>query len=97
MFNLGFSTLLLTLGLVGGLVWTQGPGSFTYIYNHWIGIISGSLCMAIIQATYCHLSSFRPGALLTHGGNTGNHVYDVRFLLNLAGTSHSIHTVVLGT
>jgi len=32
--------------------------------------------MAFLQATYCHISSFKHGSLLALGGNSGNVIYD---------------------
>jgi Delta14-sterol reductase len=72
-----FSTLLLASGIVGGMIWTRGPASFTYIYNHWIGILTGAFVNSVAQATLCYLFSFRQGTLLALGGNSGNHLYDV--------------------
>ncbi|KAG8812198.1 erg24, C-14 sterol reductase [Serendipita sp. 399] len=71
-----FSTMLLALGIVGGLIFTRGPSSFTYIYEHWVGILTGATANAIVQAMWCYLSSFREGRLLALGGNSGNHLYD---------------------
>ncbi|KAG8803867.1 erg24, C-14 sterol reductase, partial [Serendipita sp. 399] len=71
-----FSTMLLALGIVGGLIFTRGPSSFTYIYEHWVGILTGATANAIVQAMWCYLSSFREGHLLALGGNSGNHLYD---------------------
>jgi hypothetical protein len=70
--------MLFTLGLTGGLIWTKGPSSFTYIYNHWIGILHGAIANAVVQAFYFYAVSFRDGKLLALGGNSGNHIYDVR-------------------
>jgi len=71
-----FSTLLLALGTVSGVILRFGPESFTFIYNKWVGLITASLVMAVFQATYCYLTSFREGKLLALGGNSGNIIYD---------------------
>ena len=34
--------------------------------------------MSLVQAFVCYVASFRKGALLALGGNTGSHIYDVR-------------------
>jgi delta14-sterol reductase len=73
--------MLLALGVTGGLIWTRGPASFTFIYTHFIGILTGSLINSVVQATYCYLVSFKKGKLLAVGGNSGNHIYDVGTLL----------------
>ncbi|CAG7852191.1 Delta(14)-sterol reductase; AltName: Full=C-14 sterol reductase; AltName: Full=Sterol C14-reductase [Serendipita indica DSM 11827] len=64
------STLFLTLGAVGGLIWMQALAP-----SH-IFMIIGSVFSPEHYATYCYLVSFRPGALLALGGNTGVHNYD---------------------
>jgi protein-S-isoprenylcysteine O-methyltransferase Ste14 len=71
-----FSTLLLALGIVSGVILRFGPESFTFIYNKWVGLITASLVMAVFQAIYCYLTSFREGKLLALGGNSGNIIYD---------------------
>ncbi|PVF94654.1 putative ERG24-C-14 sterol reductase [Serendipita vermifera] len=71
-----FSTMLLALGITGGLIWSRGPASFTFIYNHWIGVLTGSFINSVVQATYFYLVSFRKGKLLALGANTGNHIHD---------------------
>ena len=74
---LAFSTFLLALGIVSGVVLRFGPESFTFIYNKWVGLTTASLIMAVVQATYCYITSFREGSLLALGGNSGNIIYDV--------------------
>ncbi|KAF8958356.1 ergosterol biosynthesis ERG4/ERG24 [Flammula alnicola] len=71
-----FSTLLLALGVTSGVILRNGPEAFTFIYNKWVGLVSASVVMAVVQATYCYISSFGKGKLLALGGNTGNHIYD---------------------
>lgn len=77
MLLIAFSTFLLTLGIVSGVILRFGPESFTFIYNKWVGLITASLVMAVVQATYCYITSFREGSLLALGGNSGNIIYDV--------------------
>lgn len=75
-----FSTFLLTLGLTAGYIWQYGPQSFTFIYEKWIGLTTAALLMSIVQGLACYAASFRSGALLALGGNSGNPIYDVRSL-----------------
>ena len=74
----GFSTFLVAIGLALSYIYTYGPEGFTFFYKKWVGFITASLLMSIIQSVYCYLSSFYGEKLLTLGGNTGNIIYDVR-------------------
>ncbi|KAH9942899.1 ERG4/ERG24 ergosterol biosynthesis protein [Amylocystis lapponica] len=71
-----FSTFLLTLGLTAGYIWQYGPQSFTFIYDKWIGFVTASILMSVVQGLACYVASFRSGALLALGGNSGNPIYD---------------------
>ncbi|TDL15390.1 ERG4/ERG24 ergosterol biosynthesis protein [Rickenella mellea] len=71
-----FATLLLALGLALGQILRLGPASFTFIYEHWVGLVTASVIMSVVQAGACYAASFREGALLALGGNSGNHIYD---------------------
>ncbi|TFK74093.1 ERG4/ERG24 ergosterol biosynthesis protein [Pluteus cervinus] len=71
-----FSTYFLTLGLVTGWILRFGPESFTFIYEKWLGFVTASLLNSVIQAVYSYASSYRSGALLALGGNSGNFIYD---------------------
>ncbi|KAM6504397.1 ERG4/ERG24 ergosterol biosynthesis protein [Amanita muscaria] len=71
-----FSTFLLALGIVTGLIVRSGPASFTFIYEKWVGLVTASVLMSVTQALWCYLSSFRQGSLLALGGNSGNPIYD---------------------
>lgn len=73
-----FSTFLLALGITSGVIYRYGPESVTFIYNKWIGLVTASLLMSILQTFACYFASFQPGKLLALGGNSGNHLYDVR-------------------
>jgi hypothetical protein len=85
---LAFSTFLLALGLTAGTIYRYGPESFTFFYEKFVGFITASLIMSVVQGVACYAASFRPGALLALGGNSGNPIYDVRrfgflrFMLN---------------
>ncbi|KAJ7285085.1 ergosterol biosynthesis ERG4/ERG24 [Mycena rebaudengoi] len=71
-----FSTGLLALGLTTGTIYRYGPASFTFLHDKFVGFITASLIMAVVQGVACYAASFRPGALLALGGNSGNHIYD---------------------
>ncbi|KAJ6482727.1 ergosterol biosynthesis ERG4/ERG24 family-domain-containing protein [Mycena sanguinolenta] len=72
----GFSTLLLALGLTCGLIYRNGPQAFTFFYEKYVGFITAAIIMSSVQAVACYAASFRPGALLALGGNSGNFIYD---------------------
>ncbi|KAF8488342.1 ERG4/ERG24 ergosterol biosynthesis protein [Gautieria morchelliformis] len=71
-----FSTFLLALGLASGTIIRFGPSSFTFIYEHWIGLVTSSVVFATVQALAVYLASFQGEKLLALGGNTGNFIYD---------------------
>ncbi|KZT73860.1 ERG4/ERG24 ergosterol biosynthesis protein [Daedalea quercina L-15889] len=71
-----FSTFLLSLGLTGGYIWTYGIESFTFLYEKWVGLVTASVLMSVVQGLGCYAASFRSGALLALGGNSGNPIYD---------------------
>ncbi|KAI1790133.1 ERG4/ERG24 ergosterol biosynthesis protein [Ganoderma leucocontextum] len=62
-----FSTGLLALGV-------------TAVVLHWVGLLTASTLMSLVQASVCYVPSFRDGALLALGGNTGSHIYDFNFI-----------------
>ncbi|KAJ6516498.1 ergosterol biosynthesis ERG4/ERG24 [Mycena sanguinolenta] len=71
-----FSTFILALSLALGVIYIYGPQSFTFLHDKFIGFMTASVVVAILQALACHVASFRLGALLSLGGNTGNPVYN---------------------
>ncbi|KAH7927577.1 ERG4/ERG24 ergosterol biosynthesis protein [Leucogyrophana mollusca] len=71
-----FSTFLLALGVTSGYIWRNGPESFTFIYQKWVGFVTASLVMSVVQGLVVYIASFRQGALLALGGNSGNPIYD---------------------
>lgn len=72
-----FSTFLLAMGITAGVILRFGPESFTFIYDKWIGFVTASLVMSVVQSIYCYASSFFGNKLLALGGNSGNFIYDV--------------------
>ncbi len=79
-----FSTFLLALGLTSGVIYRYGPQSFTFFHYKFVGFITASIIMAVMQGVACYAASFRSGAILALGGNTGNPIYDVRGFALLA-------------
>jgi len=72
----GFATALLTVGVVAGLIYRNGPLHFTYIYDNWLALVTSSALVAFVQAMLVYINSYRKGALLALGGNSGNIFYD---------------------
>ncbi|KAG8686279.1 erg24, C-14 sterol reductase, partial [Ceratobasidium sp. 395] len=73
-----FATMLLALGLTLGWIINFGPQSFTFIFDHWVGLCTASLLNSFIQATYSYYISTRneDQRELALGGNSGNLIYD---------------------
>ncbi|KDQ62213.1 hypothetical protein JAAARDRAFT_30111 [Jaapia argillacea MUCL 33604] len=71
-----FSTFLLALGLTAGWIVRFGPQSFTFFYERWVGFVTASLLMSVVQALGCYAASFQDNKLLALGGNTGSFIYD---------------------
>ncbi|KAK0469726.1 ERG4/ERG24 ergosterol biosynthesis protein [Desarmillaria tabescens] len=71
-----FSTFLLALGITAGIIQKYGPEAFTFFYDKWVGFVTASLLMSVIQGIYVYAMSFRQGKLLALGGNSGNFIYD---------------------
>jgi Delta14-sterol reductase len=76
--SLAFSTLLLALGLTAGYIIRFGPQSFTFLYEHWVGLTTAALWMSAFQGFLWYGFSFYGDKLLALGGNSGNAIYDVR-------------------
>ncbi|TRM64375.1 ERG4/ERG24 ergosterol biosynthesis protein [Schizophyllum amplum] len=69
-------TAMLALGLTFGYIFQNGPEKFTFIYHHWVGLVTSALLMSVVQALYVYAASFAKGKLLAEGGNSGNFIYD---------------------
>lgn len=87
--DVAFTTFLLTMGALTGVIYRFGPESFTFIYERWIGFVTASIAMSVFQGVLCYLFSFRKGALLALGGNSGNPIYDVRFLFQFVSRGNT--------
>ena len=72
-----FSTFLLAMGVTAGVILRFGPESFTFLYDKWLGFVTASLIMSLVQSVWCYASSFFGDKLLALGGNSGNFIYDV--------------------
>ena len=68
---------MVALAIVAGMISQGGAEAFTFLYRRWPGFVTAGFIVAFVQSLGCYLASFRPGALLALGGNTGNPIYDV--------------------
>jgi Delta14-sterol reductase len=73
----------LAIGVASGIIFRFGASAFTFFYDRWVGFITASLLMSIVQACYVYAASFRNGKLLALGGNSGNPLFDVGVYLSL--------------
>ncbi|KIP08980.1 hypothetical protein PHLGIDRAFT_68417 [Phlebiopsis gigantea 11061_1 CR5-6] len=71
-----FSTFLFTMGITAGWIMRFGPQSFTFIYEKWVGLMTASLIMSVLQGLYCYALSYYGEKVLALGGNSGNPFYD---------------------
>ncbi len=84
--SVGFATFVCAMGIAVGMIVYQGVESFTFLYQKWVGFVTASLLLSIIQSVYVYLASFQPGKLLSLGGNTGNPIYDVWYILLISAS-----------
>ncbi|KAJ7880741.1 ERG4/ERG24 ergosterol biosynthesis protein [Mycena olivaceomarginata] len=71
-----FSTFLFALSLTLVAIFLHGPQSFTFLYEKFVGFITASMIVSVLQAVACYVASFRRGALLAVGGNGSNPIYN---------------------
>ena len=76
----GFRTFVAVLSATGAYIGFCGPESFTFLYDRFLGFATAGLVLSVTTAVWVYVSSFRSNALLALGGNSGNHIYDVRIL-----------------
>ncbi|WOO85586.1 Delta(14)-sterol reductase [Vanrija pseudolonga] len=73
----GLWFLFLTLGVaIGVLARPGGIEHFTWLYDHFVPLLSAALAMATAQAVWVYAYSFFSGELLALGGNSGIFFYD---------------------
>lgn len=60
-----------------------------FVYDHWVGLVMSSILFSYAISLFVYIRSFKPGALLALGGNSGNPLYDV--------SEHSLHESTLLT
>merc|ERR1712070_1340734 len=62
------------LGLGGAAA--AGMVDLAYLYDDYVALAGSSIALSAGLAAYLYAKSFTPGALLAHGGNSGNAIYD---------------------
>ena len=87
--------MLLVFGIAAGVIYRDGPAPLTFIYEHWVGLQTAAILMSVIQAWWCYASSYRQGALLALGGNSGNLIYDVRPFLTMVNMWLTVSRIVV--
>jgi len=65
------------MGVTAGFILRFGPEEFTFLYTKWIGFVTASFVMSVVQSVYYYAFSFFGDKLLALGGNSGNFIYDV--------------------
>lgn len=48
----------------------------SFVYDHYLALASAAMVFSFLLSIYLYVRSFRPGTLLSLGGNSGNIVYD---------------------
>ncbi|KAJ3316545.1 erg24, C-14 sterol reductase, partial [Gonapodya sp. JEL0774] len=71
-----WSSFLVTAITVATVTYFVGFSPFLWITDHFVGLMTASVVYCMVQAIYLYASSFRKGALLALGGNSGKFIYD---------------------
>ncbi|KAG0177081.1 hypothetical protein DFQ28_010911 [Apophysomyces sp. BC1034] len=72
----GFKSLHNTIFLALFFLKDIGLHPLLFVYDHLIGLTVASIVVSYAVSTFVYVRSFRKGALLALGGNTGNMLYD---------------------
>ncbi|KAG8955904.1 erg24, C-14 sterol reductase [Tulasnella sp. 424] len=69
--------LFMTLGLVGGMIYNNGPQTFTFIYEHYLGLITATFVWSYVQSILLYIWSFYGHPkVLALAANSGYHIHD---------------------
>lgn len=79
--SIAFATLVVAFAATAAWIVVKGAASFTFLYDHWAGLIAASLINSFTQACFVYGMSYKEGSLLALGGNSGNVLFDVSKLL----------------
>lgn len=73
----GFLTLLASVAVAVAFIALKGARAYgELVYDHWPGLVTASIVMALGQAIYVYVESFKANKMLAKGGNSGNHLFD---------------------
>ncbi|KXS19079.1 ERG4/ERG24 ergosterol biosynthesis protein [Gonapodya prolifera JEL478] len=71
-----WSSFIITAAAVAGATYIYGLAPLLWITDHFTGLAAASIVYSFAQSLLLYAFSFRPGALLALGGNSGNVLYD---------------------
>eukprot|EP00048_Salpingoeca_helianthica_P014594 m.222486 g.222486 ORF g.222486 m.222486 type:complete len:424 (-) comp16040_c0_seq1:24-1295(-) len=71
----GLNAFLLSVALFAA-VYFLDVLPVTFIYDHYVHLLTASILFSFALSFYLYASSFKSGALLAEGGNSGNPIYD---------------------
>ncbi|KAK9904927.1 hypothetical protein WJX75_005751 [Coccomyxa subellipsoidea] len=72
----GVRNLSVTLAVVGYFGFYTQQLNLAWIYTQFIPLLTAAVLFSFALSACLYLASFRKGALLAKGGNTGHHLYD---------------------
>ncbi|GAA5846340.1 hypothetical protein JCM9279_001332 [Rhodotorula babjevae] len=71
-----FSTMILTLAMIGAWTFKFGPGALLYVPHHWAQLVSAAFAWSTFLATFVFFQSYMGEQMLALGGNTDNAFYN---------------------
>ncbi|KAJ3322692.1 erg24, C-14 sterol reductase, partial [Blyttiomyces sp. JEL0837] len=71
-----FGALLISLASVAGITAMYGLEPMVWVADNYLPLAVSSIIMCLVMSTLLYLASFRQGALLALGGNSGYPLYD---------------------
>lgn len=72
----GIQCLVITLGAAAINAVTKDAKTLSWVYDNFPALLTGAVLFSMLLSLYLYISSFIPGRLLAHGGNSGWAVYD---------------------
>ncbi|KAI9020876.1 ergosterol biosynthesis ERG4/ERG24 [Phycomyces nitens] len=72
----GFTSLHATFFLGLYFIKDVGLSPLLFVYEHWPGLVMSSIVFSYLVSIFVYVKSFKKGAMLALGGNTGNFIYD---------------------
>ncbi|KAL0095569.1 lamin-B receptor-like protein [Phycomyces blakesleeanus] len=72
----GFASLHTTFFCGLYFIKDLGLKPLLFVHDHWVGLVVSSIIFSYLVSIFVYFKSFKKGALLALGGNTGNFIYD---------------------